>query len=138
MTDWKPPAEPTYWTSDGTISLYGISTENWLCIDCGVNTAPGLKTRTEKEAAIKALGALWKHNLAGIEEHVGRNSEIYFVRDAVWKKAGMTGKWGEGCLCIGCLEQRIGRRLKPKDFPRDHEFNQLPGTPRLMQRRGDR
>ena len=24
-----------------------------------------------------------------------------------------------GCLCIGCLEKRIGRKLKPKDFP-DH------------------
>jgi hypothetical protein len=46
----------------------------------------------------------------------------------------MTGKWGEGCLCIGCLEKRIGRRLKPKDFT-DHPFNQLPGTPRLLNRR---
>ena len=41
-----------------------------------------------------------------------------------------------GCLCIGCLEQRIGRKLMPMDFP-DHVFNtDLPGTPRLMERRG--
>jgi hypothetical protein len=35
-----------------------------------------------------------------------------------------------GCLCIRCLEKRLGRQLKPKDFLRDHEFNDLrvPGT----------
>jgi len=43
--------------------------------------------------------------------------------------------WG-GCLCIGCLEKRIGRRLKPKDFLRDHPFNLMPGTQRLLERRG--
>ena len=43
-----------------------------------------------------------------------------------------------GCLCIGCLEKRIGRRLKPKDFLRGDPFNDdlLPGTPRLLKRRG--
>ncbi len=41
-----------------------------------------------------------------------------------------------GCLCIGCLEKRIGRRLTPEDFP-DHVFNtSIPGSPRLMERRG--
>jgi hypothetical protein len=40
-----------------------------------------------------------------------------------------------GCLCIGCLEKRIGRRLIADDFA-DHPFNSLPGTPRLMERRG--
>jgi len=28
----------------------------------------------------------------------------------------------------------LGRRLKPKDFLRGHEFNDLPATPRLMKR----
>jgi hypothetical protein len=41
----------------------------------------------------------------------------------------------DGCLCVGCLEKRIGRRLTPDDFD-DHVFNDLPGTPRLMERRG--
>jgi hypothetical protein len=45
------------------------------------------------------------------------------------------GAW-DGCLCIGCLERRIGRVLKPHDFP-DHVFNtSLPGTSRLMERQG--
>jgi hypothetical protein len=41
-----------------------------------------------------------------------------------------------GCLCIGCLEKRIGRRPKPKDFDPDHPFNEMPTTPRLLDRRG--
>ena len=54
------------------------------------------------------------------------------VRSTVWKAAGMEG-YG-GCLCIGCLEERLGRKLKPKDFMRDHEFNAMPGTERLLNR----
>ena len=44
-----------------------------------------------------------------------------------------------GCLCIGCLERRIGRKLKPKDFERNHPFNNsgLLCTERLRDRRGD-
>jgi hypothetical protein len=43
-----------------------------------------------------------------------------------------------GSLCIGCLEKRIGRKLKPNDFLRDHEFNdpRMPSTVRLRKRRG--
>ena len=41
-----------------------------------------------------------------------------------------------GCLCIGCLEKRIGRVMRPKDFEREHPFNMVPGTPRLMKRQG--
>jgi hypothetical protein len=63
----------------------------------------------------------------------GPNTELYMVRHSVWERAGMT-PWG-GCLCVGCLEKRIGRRLKPKDFT-DHVFNDMPGTERLLSRRG--
>jgi hypothetical protein len=35
------------------------------------------------------------------------------------------------CLCIGCLEKRIGRTLTPRDFPRKHPFNKTPGTERF-------
>jgi hypothetical protein len=47
--------------------------------------------------------------------------------------------WG-GCLCIACLEKRLVRRLKPKDFDHDHLFNsaRIPGTRRLLDRRGRR
>jgi hypothetical protein len=62
-------------------------------------------------------------------------SEVYTVRDSVWKAAGLE-PYG-GCLCVGCLEKRIGRKLKPKDFT-DHTFNNLrmPCTDRLRDRRG--
>ena len=77
---------------------------------------------------------------AGIELPVAKvtyddRCEIYTVRDAVWKIAGMEPMGG--CLCVGCLEKRLGRRLRPKDFPRRDEFNILPGT-KLIERRGTR
>jgi hypothetical protein len=102
----------------------GGVTESWLCVDCGVNTAPGVPTKAEFKAAF-AAGA------QGVPWTVDERCEIYVVRDSVWKAAGLGG-W-DGCLCIGCLEKRIGRRLKPKDFP-DHFFNHYPGTPRLLNR----
>jgi hypothetical protein len=40
-----------------------------------------------------------------------------------------------GCLCVGCLERRIGRVLRPEDFP-PHPFLHLPGTRRLLERQG--
>jgi len=57
--------------------------------------------------------------------------EVYTVRESAWEKAGAPS----GCLCIGCLEKRIGRRLKPKDF-RGDPFAPLPCTKRLSGRRG--
>jgi hypothetical protein len=117
LSAWEPEAIP----------------ESWLCVDCGFNTAPGTLNRAELEAAIRAAkreqGEKWK--VDGVK--INHNSEVYTVRSSVWDKAGMEPNGG--CLCIGCLEKRLGRPLKPKDFPSDHEFNSLPGTPRLSNRR---
>jgi hypothetical protein len=106
--------------------------KSWNCVDCGMNTAPGVLNCTELQWAIKKLGRRWER--IPIISLYGPKSEVYQVRKSVWKKARMapTG----GCLCIGCLEKRIGRRLKPKDFDPDHGFANLPGTPRLMDRHG--
>jgi hypothetical protein len=30
-------------------STKGMASESWLCVDCGVNTAPGLMTRKERD-----------------------------------------------------------------------------------------
>lgn len=46
--------------------------------------------------------------------------EWYMVHDQVWAQAGMEA-FG-GCLCVGCLEQRLGRQLVPADF-KDVEAN---------------
>jgi len=45
---------------DGT-SLKGATPESWLCVDCGVNTAPGCMTRKEMELAFALYGALGDH-----------------------------------------------------------------------------
>ncbi|KAA0076060.1 hypothetical protein CIW50_07295 [Tardiphaga sp. P9-11] len=39
--------------------------------------------------------------------------EYYMVHDDLWLSANPTG---DGKLCVGCFEVRIGRRLEPKDF----------------------
>jgi hypothetical protein len=118
--------------------LKGKTPETWACVDCGINTFPGCPTRIEMErryntsAAGKTLSATGEAlPLASLT--VDECCEVYTVRDAVWKAAGMEPIGG--CLCIGCLERRLGRRLEPKDFPRRDPFNWLPGTERLIERR---
>ena len=98
---------------------------SWCCVDCGVNTAPDLHKRAEIAKAFNA-GA------ESVPQSIGFDAEVYNVRDVIWRKAGME-PFG-GCLCVGCLEKRIGRKLKPKDF-KDHVFNSMPGTERLLNRR---
>jgi hypothetical protein len=111
--------------------LKGLLPESWLCIDCGRNTAPGTLNRVEMEHAMDAATAAGDPE-GSVQVRIDAECEIYQVRDAVWKAAGM----GDGCLCIGCLEKRLGRQLRPKDFQHDHPFNQMPvGTARLRKRR---
>jgi hypothetical protein len=102
--------------------------ESWLCIDCGVNTHPGTLSGPEIRIAF-AMGA------ESVPYSFNNNTEVYHVKDAVWKQAGMRG-WN-GCLCVGCLERRLGRQLRPKDFaPHDKTWRELPSTDRLLDRRG--
>jgi len=104
-------------------------TESWLCVDCGVNTAPGIPDgpTTRIEMALKGTA----------KSRLGPDSEVYTVWPKLWKKAGM--KPWDGCLCIGCLEKRLGRKLKHSDFDPSDPFNQEPvcskGTERLLDRR---
>jgi hypothetical protein len=66
-----------------------VSEDRSICVDCGIDTCP----RTGKREG------RW---------------ECYMVHKAVWAKAGME-HYG-GYLCIGCLERRLGRMLRPRDF----------------------
>jgi hypothetical protein len=120
-------------TNTARESLEGQVPESCCCVDCGFNTAPSLLNRAEMEAAIEALGGNYEE---GVPQTWDDRMEVYAVRAAVWKKARME-PYG-GCLCIGCLEERLGRRLRPKDFQRDHPYDMLPATPRLRKRRQDR
>lgn len=84
---------------------------SYICTDCGVDTTPCTGKRGCRHAG------RWEH---------------YMVKDAIWTAANMK----DGFLCIGCLESRIGRRLKTKDFTAA-PINR-PGdswhTPRLAER----
>jgi hypothetical protein len=44
--------------------------------------------------------------------------EYYVVTTKTWRKAGMKHPFesGDGMLCIGCLESRLGRKLTSRDF----------------------
>ena len=113
----------------------GLVPESWCCIDCGWNTAPGMKNRQEMDDAAAAFGDKWETE-GSIPNTMTWDSEVYTVRRRVWEEAG-AAEMG-GCLCIGCLEKRLGRKLRPKDFLRNHAFN-LPGVPaseRLRKRQG--
>jgi hypothetical protein len=121
--------------ADDKTDLRGKIPESWHCVDCRVNTAPGCMNRVELERAFAqqdAAGALQVKQ--GIAQRFNDRSEVYTVRANIWKAAGMED-FG-GCLCIGCLEKRLGHELKPKDFKRGHPFNALPGTMRLLRRQG--
>jgi hypothetical protein len=108
------------------LDMRGVYSESHHCIDCNVDTAPGWPNRAEAERSLADCG--------GVPLKVNAQTEIYMVHDHVWKAAGME-LWG-GCLCVGCLEMRLGRKLTPDDFP-PHVFNtDLPGTPRLLERQG--
>ena len=62
-----------------------------LCADCGVDTRPCTGRRGCR--------------------HTGRWDD-YLVRNSLWAAAGME----RGFLCVGCLERRLGHRLRPADF----------------------
>jgi hypothetical protein len=91
-------------------------TDTTLCRDCGIDTMPddgeGMCLRGQ--------------------------CENYIVKESVWKETGLG--WHGGRLCIGCLEKRIGRQLKPGDFTPTHNGGRPSSlewdTPRLAQRKG--
>ena len=77
------------------------------------------KNRAQTEQAFQIQKLMGKDG--GVSMELNDELEIYHLRDAVWKAAGIA-PFG-GCLCIGCLEKRLGRQLGPKDFDTSHPFN---------------
>jgi len=114
---------------DEPSDLEELWSESQCCIDCGYNTNPGAPPRQLAEFLMNRDGK--------VPMSLTADSEVYIVKTSVWKAAGME-PYG-GCLCVGCLEKRIGRKLKRKDFLRGHPFNnpEAPCTERLRDRRGD-
>jgi hypothetical protein len=108
------------------VSEHAPTDPHYHCIDCGMDTQPGYLTGDQIRAA-HAAGA-------GFDWTITASYEMYTLREIVWRRTGVPG-WG-GCLCVGCCEKRIGRRLRPKDFTPGHPFLWLPGTRRLLERQG--
>jgi hypothetical protein len=120
------PADPT-----DDLNLRLDVSESWCCVDCGVNTAPDLLGRVEMEQYRRMWAARYgEESPVEYEMEFDERCEVYIVRDAVWRAAGME-PWG-GCLCVGCLERRLGRTLTPRDFLRGDQLNEVPGTERLI------
>ena len=84
---------------------------SYICRDCSADTTPCAGEDAHRRTTPANLRC----------RHKGR-WEHYMVRDSVWKAAGMPAMRGiqplgaSGFLCIGCLERRLGRELKPRDF----------------------
>ncbi len=58
---------------------------------------------------------------------------MYIIWDELWGQAGDV----EGCLCVSCLELRLGRRLVPDDFQELPLNDDAQGsTRRLTERKG--
>ncbi|MBR1172982.1 hypothetical protein JQ617_03355 [Bradyrhizobium sp. KB893862 SZCCT0404] len=112
----------------------GKAPESWVCVDCNVNTAPGLWTREQIDRAFGLDGsaAIRTATHDKVDQYFDDRSEVYMVTARVWAKAGMSSMGG--CLCVGCLETRIGRTLRPRDFMK-HELNTVLGSARLLSRR---
>lgn len=110
--------------------MRGTVPESWACIDCGVNTAPAMLNRAQLE---QAFANDWTGK-ASVRQEFNHHTEVYTVKRNVWQAAGVGPM--DGCLCIGCLEKRIGRELTGWDFLRNHALNQvMAGTARLLDRR---
>jgi hypothetical protein len=97
-----------------------------------MNTAPGCSGRAEVEDKFNQHNVLLNDQNNRVEQSFGEDSEVYMVKKRVWTAADMDDF--SGCLCIGCLELRLGRTLRPRDFT-NHPFNSLPCTDRLAMRR---
>jgi hypothetical protein len=100
--------------------------DTWNCVDCGESTAPGFAGAKDILEAVNAG--------RGAKIKVDKRSEVYYATDSVWRAARMGGH--DGCLCVGCLEGRLGRTLNREDFIPGHPFNgpHYPRTKRLNDR----
>lgn len=61
-------------------------------------------------------------------------SEWYAVADAVWQPVAADATF----LCVGCLEERLGRRLTPTDFSPFGIESPSPESRRLADRKAGR
>ena len=109
---------------EGVMLEQSLSNSQHNCVDCGTATTPCTTELTGTGGYI-------------IEYDEG-TWEMYRVEDRIWVTAGMQDDLGGGSLCVGCIEKRLGRKLRPRDFDFRSEGYNVPqlSTPRLRSRMG--
>src|SRR5215471_656561 len=70
--------------------------------------AAGLRCAQQKRATAKWLELIARRSLC---RDCSREPEFYMVSRLVWQSAFKPGITPTGCLCLNCLERRLGRRL---------------------------
>ena len=111
------------------MDLKGVMPESWCCVDCGINTAPGFKNRAQAEQAFAV--DLEQSRLHAESQRVHRGLHHQ------GKGLAGRGHGSDGRLPVHRLP-RSGSDGSwwPRNFVRKHPFNSLPGTARLLSRRG--
>lgn len=61
-----------------------------------------------------------KWNCLDCRQDTGKMREHYFVKTEIWMKVHHSVY---GMLCVGCLENRLGRQLRADDFTDAHINN---------------
>jgi hypothetical protein len=92
------------------------------------------RTRAEIRASISRIRRSYRLCLDCRRD---TRSEFYMLRKEVW--LGTNLGVGDGMLCIGCVETRLGRRLTPEDFtdvPANSDDKRFPKSARLLSRLG--
>ena len=83
--------------------LQGRMPDSWACFDCVINTAPGLLNREQME---QALARDWADE--GVNQTVDELSEVYTVKDKVWKAACMEAM-AAVCASVALKSGSVGR-----------------------------
>jgi hypothetical protein len=94
-------------------SLEGLIPESWLCVDCGVNTAPGCLNRIEMEKAIEALGRDGKRGEAfEFQSTISRRSTLFAPL------CGRQREWSQwaGAFALVVLKSVLGVSCDPRIF----------------------
>ena len=74
---------------------------NAPCRDCGTETLPGDRAISQCKCSPNCM------NGTKLRPGCKARAEFCMVHDHVWSAAGM--KYHSGYLCVGCIEQRLGR-----------------------------
>ncbi len=126
---WAGHAEAVkHWDDDVILNVDGPIAEAWCLLlaehDYRVRDIVPVRTRryrgldnAEKRAEFEVVIVGYR-TLRCTDCRVDVFGEWYMVHDSVWRAAGMTTTRdsGHGFLCIGCLEDRLGRALTKEDF----------------------